>query len=126
RMTSAAKLVAEIEDISSAIDRQKQVLADLETSRSNVRRELNALCDPIARLPLEISSNIFIKCLPEMPLPLPSGAPLIFLSVCHLWSDIAVSTASLWTSLRVESSPKQGFLETWLARARSLPLDLSL
>ncbi|KAJ7738350.1 hypothetical protein B0H16DRAFT_1570539 [Mycena metata] len=125
-MSSVAELVARIEEISCAIDRQKRVLADLETSRSNVRRDLNALCDPIARLPLEISSNIFMKCLPKISLPLLSSPPLLFLSVCHGWSDIAVSTAFLWSSLRVESSLKQGFLETWLARARSLPLDLSL
>ncbi|KAJ7831520.1 hypothetical protein B0H14DRAFT_2280725, partial [Mycena olivaceomarginata] len=55
-----------------------------------------SIVDPIQRLPVEISSAIFVYCLPEFPRPSPGFAPMIFLHVCHAWSSIAVSTPALW------------------------------
>ena len=45
-LSSAREWRMRIEELSSAIDLQKQVLRDLETSRINARRDLNAICDP--------------------------------------------------------------------------------
>ncbi|KAJ7133412.1 hypothetical protein C8R44DRAFT_611217, partial [Mycena epipterygia] len=100
-MTSATELRARIADLSSTIKRQKQILKDLEKNRSDARRDLNAVLDPMARLPLEVSSDIFTLCLPIIPRPDSSIAPMVFLDVCHLWSRIALSTPSLWTAIRV-------------------------
>ncbi|KAJ7934670.1 hypothetical protein B0H13DRAFT_1482313, partial [Mycena leptocephala] len=85
-----------IEEISSLITRQKNVLRDLEKSRSHLRRQLNSTLDPIARLPLELSSDIFQRCLPMSSYPDPHYAPMLFLNVCHSWTEIALSTPSLW------------------------------
>ncbi|KAF7348102.1 F-box domain-containing protein [Mycena sanguinolenta] len=124
-MSSARILQARIEEISSAIEHQKQVLRDLETSRSNVRRELNAILDPMVRLPVEISSDIFVRCLPDSPRPHSGEAPMLFLNICHIWSDIAISTPALWTSIHCNYSDTIN-LELWLGRAKHFPLAISL
>ncbi|KAJ7621936.1 hypothetical protein DFH06DRAFT_1305670 [Mycena polygramma] len=131
-MFSVSDLRARIEELSSAIELQNQVLRDLESSRSKARRDLNAALDPITRLPLEISSHIFQLCVPgsspqsdfpdETPAPDPSDAPTLFLGVCNSWSSIALSTPSLWTTIHTDL-PNATHFETWLSRARSLPVS---
>ncbi|KAJ7080465.1 hypothetical protein C8R44DRAFT_824276 [Mycena epipterygia] len=76
-MASATELRTRIADLSSTIEHQKQILKDLENSRSDARRDLNSLLDPMARMPLEILSDIFMQCLPVTPRPDAStdGAP---------------------------------------------------
>ncbi|KAF7377799.1 F-box domain-containing protein [Mycena sanguinolenta] len=122
----ATLLRARIAELSLAIETQKQILRDLEKSRSDARRDLNATLDPMARLPVEISSDIFARCLPDSPRPHSGQAPMLFLNVCHLWRDIATSASSLWTSIYCESSTDTATLDNWLRRARSLPLHISL
>ncbi|KAJ6453138.1 hypothetical protein C8R45DRAFT_847288, partial [Mycena sanguinolenta] len=125
-MSTAKILRARIDEISLAIKRQKQGLRDLEKSRSAARRQLNATLDPIALLPVEISSEIFVQCLSNSPRPHTSEAPLLFLRVCHLWANIAIATPSLWTSVRWEPIANAVNLGLWLRRARNLPLSISL
>jgi hypothetical protein len=100
-----------------------------ELGRNNVRRDPNPICDPMARVPLEISSDIFMWCLPDSPRPDSENFPMLSLRVCHLWSDIALATPSLWTTIHTEDGDAKNFdtlLEIWLNRAGSLPLSLSL
>ncbi|KAJ7858991.1 hypothetical protein B0H13DRAFT_2672429 [Mycena leptocephala] len=100
-----------------------------ELSRNNVRRDLNAICDPMARVPLEISSDIFMRCLPNSPRLDPGNFPMLSLRVCHLWSDIALATPLLWTTIHTKDGDAKNFdtlFEIWLNRAGSLPLSLSL
>ncbi|KAF7348095.1 F-box domain-containing protein [Mycena sanguinolenta] len=123
-MSSA--LQARIDELSLAIERQKQVLLDLEKSRSHARCELNAILDPMARLPVEISSDIFVWCLPDSPRPHSGQAPLLFLRICHRWSDIAIATPTLWTSISCPSLADGADLDIWLQRAGDLPLSISL
>ncbi|KAJ7439338.1 hypothetical protein FB451DRAFT_1302193 [Mycena latifolia] len=105
---------------------------------------------PVLTLPVEIVNEIFLHCVPSLPTPdgcswtwasesLPPGtneAPLLLSSICSAWRTIALSTPSLWTSLRMqfESAPphsrrardRASVCETWLSRSRDLPLHLSL
>ncbi|KAJ7731920.1 hypothetical protein DFH07DRAFT_144870 [Mycena maculata] len=118
-----------IEEISSAISRQTEILRDLETQRSAAQGELNAILDPMARLPLEISSKIFAQCSPMPPKYDALQAPTIFLSVCRAWRYIALATPSLWAAISDQGIPVAKFpkfFESWLRRARSSPLSLSL
>ncbi|KAJ7490684.1 hypothetical protein FB451DRAFT_1023389, partial [Mycena latifolia] len=90
-----------------------------------------AILDPVARLPvpLEISSVIFMRCLPETPEPDSTTAPMIFLNVCQLWSHIALSTPSLWPTIHIRSPRAKTFdrlFVTWMERAPDLPVTLSL
>ncbi|KAJ6544583.1 hypothetical protein DFH09DRAFT_1282291 [Mycena vulgaris] len=105
----------EISCSSEKVDRAQQDFTNLEKQLSEAQRELNAILDPMERLPLEISSDIF-------------DAPLIFLNICHSWSDIALSTPLLWTNIVIwhPHPPKlDKLLEVWLDRGRGLPLSLS-
>ncbi|KAJ7486697.1 hypothetical protein FB451DRAFT_1126954, partial [Mycena latifolia] len=99
---SIPELQARIEALSADIDtyintrRQNAVLVDLERRKSAAQRALNALRDPVARLPLELSSAIFVQCLPESKEPSANDAPMLFLNVCNAWTDIALATHALW------------------------------
>ncbi|KAJ6558245.1 hypothetical protein B0H19DRAFT_850581, partial [Mycena capillaripes] len=82
------------------------------------------------RLPLEISSEIFLQCLPPFPahgVVHPSG--MLFLNVCNFWSDIALSTPAPWANIYIVFPCAEGFkkvLPIWLQRAGNRPLSISL
>ncbi|KAJ7757771.1 hypothetical protein DFH07DRAFT_919594 [Mycena maculata] len=123
------KISVDIKKISADIERQKEVLNKLETSKSLIQRQLNAVLDPLARLPLEISSEIFIQCLPPIVEPGAARMPMLLLDICNSWSRIAISTPALWTTIRVQFPRPEGFakiLENWLRHARNHPLSISL
>ncbi|KAJ7488860.1 hypothetical protein FB451DRAFT_1125105 [Mycena latifolia] len=126
-MASVANLHARIEELSLAIARQKAILRDLEKAKSDVQSDLNSILDPMAKLPVEISSDIFMRCLSEdaIPTPDPTVAPLLFLNVCRSWNTIAISTPSLWAGIRLES-PRTELMKLWLSRAHNHPLSISL
>ncbi|KAJ7755186.1 hypothetical protein B0H16DRAFT_1372176, partial [Mycena metata] len=95
-MASALDLRRRIRELASAIKVHKDAIRELERTKSEVEGDLNAILDPIGRLPLEISSDIFLRCLPSNPTCDIHDAPLVFMRVCHSWSNIALSTPSLW------------------------------
>ncbi|KAK7022437.1 hypothetical protein R3P38DRAFT_2780461 [Favolaschia claudopus] len=126
RDMAASKLRTHIDELSSNI-------SDLINQRVQARRELNHLLDPMARLPLELQSHIFLcvehKLNAERKAD-PNDVPLVFLSVCHLWHVIALSTPKLWTEITIDSLPRSANYVTlrrkWMERAGKLPLSLSL
>ncbi|KAJ7509531.1 hypothetical protein B0H11DRAFT_2269964 [Mycena galericulata] len=126
---SVYELEARIEKLSADIARQKEILTDLEKSKSLVQRQLNAVRDPMARLPLEISSDIFFRCLPPFPQHGVQHFPMLFLNICNAWTDIALSIPALWASIRIIFPRAKKFpelLTTWLQRAHNHPLSVSL
>ncbi|KAJ7618956.1 hypothetical protein B0H17DRAFT_1340880, partial [Mycena rosella] len=81
---SVTELQARIDKLSADIDLlQKEVLKTLERSKIAVQRELNAVRDPVGRLPFEISSEIFVQCLPSRPSPGAEHIPMLFLNICN-------------------------------------------
>ncbi|KAK7049126.1 hypothetical protein R3P38DRAFT_1886112 [Favolaschia claudopus] len=130
------ELRQQIDDLSSKIEAQRLVLNGLIDQRSQVQRQLNSFLDPMALLPLELQSKIFLHCLCPAEedgiarTPDPKAAPMLLLSVCQLWRDIALSTPELWNHLRMESSPSRAndslFHGIWLKRSQSFPLALTL
>ncbi|KAK7022456.1 hypothetical protein R3P38DRAFT_1118827 [Favolaschia claudopus] len=130
-----SELQKEIAALSSEIEAQKAILDDLIGRRSRAQRNLNAVLDPMARLPLELQSKIFVHCLCSYEdegasRPDPKLAPMLVSNVCQLWRDIALSTPELWTHLRMEGSPRgenhSQFYEIWLERSGPLPVSLTL
>ncbi|KAJ7896371.1 hypothetical protein B0H14DRAFT_2679207 [Mycena olivaceomarginata] len=83
--------------------RDSEVLKDLERDWSLAQRHLNAVFDPVARLPLELSSKIFIHTLPLLPVPAAIDAPLLLLNVCSAWRNIALSTSALWDAIYISA-----------------------
>ncbi|KAJ7334956.1 hypothetical protein DFH08DRAFT_965689 [Mycena albidolilacea] len=133
---SVKELRTQIEKISDETELQKKFLAKLRSDKSLLQHQLNAVLDPVARLPPETSSNIFLHCLspvPALDLP-PSGACggpdtylILLLTVCNAWTTIALSTPDLWTAIDIIFPCAEGFpeiLETWLQRARKRPLSI--
>ncbi|KAJ7728594.1 hypothetical protein DFH07DRAFT_998844 [Mycena maculata] len=129
-MASVAHIQARIAAISTSIARQREIIRNLETQKSAAQGELNAVLDPMSRLPLEISSNIFMHCVPVSPShPDPHAVPMIFLSISHSWRNIAFATPMLWTSIRVDNTIGKYDLrlaDRWISRARTSPLSLSI
>ncbi|KAJ7613913.1 hypothetical protein FB45DRAFT_258490 [Roridomyces roridus] len=127
---SISELEARIEGFSTEIERHKEVLSELERSKSHAQRQLNALRDPLARIPVEISSEIFLHCVPTRSSLGRHHIPTLFLTICHGWSDIAVSIPALWAAIYIDLSEAAQGLETtvgnWLERARGHLLDVCL
>ncbi|KAJ7727240.1 hypothetical protein B0H16DRAFT_1735282 [Mycena metata] len=123
---SVTELEAGIAQISSDIALQQEVLKNLECHKIAAQRQLNAIRDPIARLPLEISSEIFLGCLTSQRKPGAHIAPLLLLNICNAWTDIALSTPALWDTIRLHF-PGADCLRSWLPRAgkRTLTIELN-
>ncbi|KAJ7727239.1 hypothetical protein B0H16DRAFT_1697804 [Mycena metata] len=122
---SVRELEARVDEMSADTEMKKQL-------RVVKQRQLNSLRDPLAvsRLPLEISSEIFLQCLPEhspwLPQrPTPRSAPMLLMSICNTWSDIALSTSALWSTIHLET-PTAEILRLWLQRARDHACSVTL
>ncbi|KAJ6466435.1 hypothetical protein C8R45DRAFT_939211 [Mycena sanguinolenta] len=128
---SAETLRARIAELEIELQTQlpKKLLKKLQNDKSHAQRQLNELLDPIARLPLEISSEIFLRALNPFWEADPTRPPMLFLRVCKTWTAIAVSTSALWTSIQIHfpcgKSFRKWILPAWLDRARTRPLSVS-
>ncbi|KAF7348066.1 hypothetical protein MSAN_01759000 [Mycena sanguinolenta] len=131
-MKSIPELRTRIGELTSAIESQKRALRDLENQRSKVQSELNSRVDPMARIPFEIVSDIFLHCVSNIPRPDSRTAPLVLLNICRLWRTIAVSTPFLWAEICMDSTPfPRGakfakLCRDWIDRARTISLSFSL
>ncbi|KAJ7692833.1 hypothetical protein B0H17DRAFT_512251 [Mycena rosella] len=134
-MASVADRRATVVAFALAVELQKGVLQAMEKMKSDAQTGLNGVLDPIARLPLEISSDIFTRCLFDDYITIPELkiAPLLFMSVCRSWNQIAVSTPALWATLHIAMDiPRpRGFeygalAKLWLDRAKNQPLRIAL
>ncbi|KAJ6477616.1 hypothetical protein C8R45DRAFT_363395, partial [Mycena sanguinolenta] len=125
---SVDELRARIVTLNSEIELQKKLLDKLEKDKKIVQCQLNTALDPVARLPLEISSDIFLQSLPTRP----SGeqeVPAVLLRICHAWTDIALATPRFWTTVCIHFPCGDDFAEVlpiWLQRARNFPLSVSI
>ncbi|KAJ6489180.1 hypothetical protein C8R47DRAFT_477262 [Mycena vitilis] len=83
--------------------------------------------DAMARLPLELSSEIFLQCLPLEPnfrKPDAATSPMLLMNVCNAWTAIALSTPALWAGIHPKH-PNVDLLDVWLQRAENHPLSIS-
>ncbi|KAK6974547.1 hypothetical protein R3P38DRAFT_3132840 [Favolaschia claudopus] len=113
------------------IDNRIEILRNLARIKSGIQRQLNDRHDPIARLPLEISSAIFTHCVASRDEYGTLSAAILPLRICTLWTEIALFTPSLWANLHVNIPDEVteewvAFLAGWLARGNDYPLLLSL
>jgi hypothetical protein len=129
-MSGAQQLRARIDELSSEIDLQKELLKKLEQDGSLACRQLNAVMDLVARLPLEISSEILLQTLgPSLLKPGARHTPMMLLNVCNGWTTIALSMPTLWTTIRIDFPRTNGLIQAlpiWFERGRNRPVSLSL
>ncbi|KAJ7915620.1 hypothetical protein B0H13DRAFT_2324182 [Mycena leptocephala] len=128
-MASVQELHERILKLSTEINLKQEIVQKLERDKSLLQQQLNAILDPVARLPLEISSEIFLQSLPAVPELRGSHAPMLLLNICHTWTNIALSTPALWTAINIIFPCAKGFhkvLPIFLQRAGIHPLSISL
>ncbi|KAJ7236191.1 hypothetical protein C8J57DRAFT_1571044 [Mycena rebaudengoi] len=124
RRAALAKVRAQILLHQKHIDVLKKEEAELEAGFALVTY-------PVLTLPVEITSSIFLHCLPShgRVIPSPSSAPLLLAQICSQWREVALSTGELWSSLYVYSWHDHGLhalIKTWCSRAKAAPLFLGL
>ncbi|KAJ7896373.1 hypothetical protein B0H14DRAFT_500837, partial [Mycena olivaceomarginata] len=119
--------------LNTEIALHREALKSLEQDRSAVQRQMNAALDPVARLPLEISSEIFLQSLPRFPKPGDPDVPILQLNICNAWTDIVLSTPSLWAAIHIifpsglsSTQSLKTLVPIWLQRAHNRPLSISL
>jgi hypothetical protein len=130
RTEASSALHVRLAEVDSELEKLTEALKTLQRSKSSIQRQLNDLHDPMARMPLEISSEIFTYCLPPEEEYPDLTDPLLFLQICTLWTEIALSTPRLWSNLSVEipldvTAEFEGFLNSWILRAQGHQLSLS-
>ncbi|KAJ7087416.1 hypothetical protein C8R43DRAFT_1051151 [Mycena crocata] len=137
-------------EVDALIFEQERRLKALEETRSLIQSQLDLVVYPVLTLPAEITSQVFLHCLPpnshDYPNlnedddpklgPDPSYAPLLLLHVCRAWKAIAISTPRLWCDFHVDLDllPEDfwdtgalfTFINTWFRRAGSCPLTFSV
>ncbi|KAJ7236208.1 hypothetical protein C8J57DRAFT_138139 [Mycena rebaudengoi] len=116
---------------------QKHIDA-LKKEEAELKAGLALVTYPVLALPAEITSSIFLHCLPShgRVIPSRSSAPLLLAQICSQWREVALSTGELWSSsypshrfihaTAMVSHPLHALIRTWFSRAKAAPLSLGL
>ncbi|KAJ6571008.1 hypothetical protein DFH09DRAFT_889879, partial [Mycena vulgaris] len=94
---------ATLAELKSQITRCKTYTDALENQQRKVESALSRLVHPVLTLPTEITSRIFVQCLPPHGRvhPSPSAGPLILAQIYRQWRDVALSSCQLWGSIYI-------------------------
>ncbi|KAJ6554357.1 hypothetical protein B0H19DRAFT_145392 [Mycena capillaripes] len=143
-LTTASELRTRLHRIEDEIAQLELSLRSLREARIGILEELRlSLIYPVLTLPFEITSQIFLDCLPVesddfniRSYPSQNEAPLVFTRVCRDWRTIAISTSMLWNHVRIEldsddirghiDSKWVALLDLWLQRSQTQPLSLTV
>ncbi|KAJ7612331.1 hypothetical protein DFH06DRAFT_152013 [Mycena polygramma] len=126
---------ARIADLDARMMELEASLTALKEEKKLVQDRLAAYAYPVLTLPNEITSEVFIHCLPVYPkCPAPIGilSPHLLCQICRKWRDIALTTPALWRAvsltLRAPDRLEQAvcLLESSLARSGSRLLSIEL
>ncbi|KAF7332505.1 F-box domain-containing protein [Mycena kentingensis (nom. inval.)] len=112
---------------------------EIDRQEANLSAKRSLLCElqsklarrnptfPILSLPPEITSEIFVHCLPEELAPANyNKAPFVLLRVCKAWNRVAMSTPALWTKVDLSRLDGRAIqtLECMSKRSGELLLDI--
>ncbi|KAJ6582188.1 hypothetical protein B0H19DRAFT_1117740 [Mycena capillaripes] len=109
-------------------ERQHQLMKE----KISIQESLNLIVYAILTLPVEVTSEIFLHCLPTEPdQPSTSVAPMVLGRICQQWRNIAYNNPRLWAAMKIRfrRNAHHGFgtlVRDWLLRAGSMPLALRL
>ncbi|KAJ7196713.1 hypothetical protein GGX14DRAFT_313776, partial [Mycena pura] len=68
-----------------------------------IEEYLNLIVYPILTLLVELTSEIFLQCLPNEPdQPKTSIAPMLLGRICQQWRNIAYNTLQLWSEMNIQ------------------------
>ncbi|KAF8161684.1 hypothetical protein B0H34DRAFT_629819, partial [Crassisporium funariophilum] len=102
--------------------------------------QCSEMLSKIRSLPVEILTDIFEYCMPEMPYPDSKSAPLLLCQVTSSWRQIALHLPRLWNHLcypfayrakyniggQLSFKSLDQITSLWLNRSHNLPLAFSL
>ncbi|KAJ7751648.1 hypothetical protein B0H16DRAFT_1227134, partial [Mycena metata] len=72
----------------------------LAEEKTSIQQSLDSIVYPILTLPAEITTEIFLHCLPDKPVePNGSVAPMLLGRICRQWRNIACGAPRLWATL---------------------------
>ncbi|KAJ6561467.1 hypothetical protein DFH09DRAFT_1479786 [Mycena vulgaris] len=131
-MADSSNLRKIVEDTTAEISHHQALLKKLRGKRSSAKRQLDSLVYPVLTLPPEITSEIFLHCLPtsytdrERNVVDPDEPPMLLTHVCRTWREIAISTHALWAEIDFNDIHSTDLFETWLSRAGGLPLSVKI
>ncbi|KAJ7879305.1 hypothetical protein B0H14DRAFT_2341527, partial [Mycena olivaceomarginata] len=107
-------------------ERQRRLMKE----RITIQQSLHLIVYPILTIPVELTSEIFLHCLPVDPAqPNARLAPLLLGRICRMWRNIAYANPMLWASLELTVWGRNALkfrVEDWLRRTGGAPLSLSL
>ncbi|KAJ6616207.1 hypothetical protein B0H10DRAFT_1751925, partial [Mycena sp. CBHHK59/15] len=92
-------------EIDAAITEQRLLLDELEGKRRTIEQQINSSATfAVLSLPVEIMSEIFVHCLPDLSDSQPDlmKAPFVLMDVCSAWRKIALSTPALWATIHYD------------------------
>jgi hypothetical protein len=121
---SIFELDARILALASALDSARR-------ERGNLWSQLDQFKYPVLTLPVEITSAIFVACLPAYPKCSPllgSGPPTSLGQVCRHWRAVAFGMPELWRAIQIKrwGSHWSEILESWLSRSANHSISLTL
>ncbi|KAJ6456345.1 hypothetical protein C8R47DRAFT_1165415 [Mycena vitilis] len=119
----------------AAPDTRRARIAEINQQIAQLQAERDLLVDsltfPVISLPVEITSQIFLHCIPDDPLRSDDPFNAVVLGhICRQWRDIALALPDLWSgwSLAIDGNSSRTRLETglkfWLARSQARPLPI--
>ena len=119
------ELSRSLSDTSVAIDEE---LRKVEGLARVLREHRNEVVPAIANLPLELLAKIFLELQEEGISDVDVGPGAICVShVCRIWRGVALSTASLWATLKLcRPVPSSAFLEGMMERTKAAPLSVKI
>ncbi|KAJ6582240.1 hypothetical protein B0H19DRAFT_1117811 [Mycena capillaripes] len=105
-------------------ERQRRLVKEMTI----IQESLDLIIYPILTLPVELTSEIFLHCLPNEPQqPSAREAPMLLTRICGEWRNIAHNDPRLWAALRINYRNSDYFdslVQDWFLRARSMPFTL--
>ncbi|KAJ6456457.1 hypothetical protein C8R45DRAFT_578737 [Mycena sanguinolenta] len=102
--------------------------------RSRVQERLDGYTSPVLTLPNEITSEIFLRFLPDYPATPPLtglASPITLTHVCRQWRAVALATPVLWRAIefhtgRTPHTQIRRISDEWMRRASSCPLSINI
>ncbi|KAF5317939.1 hypothetical protein D9619_012179 [Psilocybe cf. subviscida] len=133
---------AKLAELDAKIAEARQSLLDMQAQRLKILSDVNGAHDSLSkRFPIEIISNIFRQCLPDLDTLIKirngrlTSVPLRLSQVCRHWRQISHSIPSLWNVMALYVGESQEFsfqsicevARGWMERSGALlPLSVIL
>ncbi|KAH7887165.1 hypothetical protein F5I97DRAFT_1112081 [Phlebopus sp. FC_14] len=133
REIERVQTLRELCDVQTPLDAIQAELIERKSRVESSQTFHRALTSTIRRLPANIFGEIFRQWLPKDTCIVPGSmcSPLLLTQVCQRWRSIAMATPHLWSSLMIPlrkavADEYRIQCDTWLARAKGIPLMLAI